>query len=82
MNYITFHYITLHYITISLSTTPCRILHRYYRPCCSRPPSIADDTGFIQPVLYDWPQLAEYRRLRLTDYSWMLSATPQQVRQA
>jgi hypothetical protein len=59
------------------------MLHHYFRPCSSPPPSIADDTGFIQPVLYgDWPLLADFKAMRLADYNWLLSATAQQVRQA
>jgi hypothetical protein len=58
----------------------CRMLHRYFRPCSSAPTSIADDTGLMEPVLYDWPLLADFKAMRLADYNWLLAATAQQVR--
>lgn len=56
------------------------MLHRYFQPCCSPPPSIEDDTGFITPLLHECPQLAGFAAMQLADYNWLLSATAQQVR--
>ncbi|WIA29554.1 hypothetical protein OEZ86_012048 [Tetradesmus obliquus] len=57
-----------------------RMLHAYFQPGAEPLPSIADDTGFIQPVLYEWPLMPEFRAMRLADYNWLLGATVQQVR--
>jgi hypothetical protein len=58
------------------------MLHSYFQPEHGPLPSIVDDTGLIQPVLYEWPLMAEFRAMRLADYNWLLGATVQQVRQA
>jgi hypothetical protein len=59
-----------------------RMLHRHFQPSSSPPPSIADDTGFIQPVMCEWPLMAEFQTMQLADYNWLLGTTAQQVRQA
>lgn len=58
------------------------MLHAYFQPGAEPLPSIADDTGLIQPVLYEWPLMPEFRAMRLADYNWLLGATVQQVRRA
>jgi hypothetical protein len=55
------------------------MLHSYFQPGADLPPSIADDTGFIQPVLYEWPLMAEFQAMRLADYNWLLGASVQKV---
>jgi hypothetical protein len=55
------------------------MLHGYFQPHAEPLPSIADDTGFIQPVLYKWPLMAEFQAMRLADYNWLLGASVLQV---
>jgi hypothetical protein len=56
------------------------MLHRYFWPHSTLLPNLGDDTGFISPVLYCWPLMADFQQMRLADYNWLLNATAQQVR--